>query len=502
MDMDKEEPSSKQLPQEIVASLLHDAVQAQKQGSHTKARSLLRVLTIHHPEEIRAWLLLATVATDRDEQRFALEQVIAREPNHPLAKRGLATLQNTTPQKPPTDGMDYQTKPIPKVDSFVPNTAKSLSKAALPQTEEKQQGTRPSSDTVAPPPHQDQSTTEAPFSEVTSALPTEEQGTRPSSDTVAPPPHQDQSTTEAPFSEVTSALPTEEQGTQVHSSDKATYKEHQPTSTTSKTTEQSTRPAIVTQFLENISRFRWLLYTILIIAGMLFFLIILLQSTVSENDAADPLEPTPPLPGAGRTLLPFASNTRSAITKGDVVTLPLISTDDTPPTRPPTAEPEPTIPALTLGRPIQQDNWYLSLLREEDVVVVQEAIGNIEPTGQFLIVLMTINNGNANATRMPTNAITLIDSDQNRYEALPQVSTVYLDTYGRGQYGDLSMEELMPPSGNVSVPLVFDIPKTANDFQLYMEGVEAAWPIDTSFVAIVPTILPTMVITSTITPTP
>ena len=496
--MDKEDSSSRQLPPEIVASLLHDAVQAQKQGSHTKARSLLRVLTIHHPEETRAWLLLAAVAADRDEQRLALEQVIAREPDHPLAKRGLATLQNTTPQRSSTDGVGSQTKSIPKVESFDSSATKPPAKADSPQTDEEQLVEKSSADTSVLPQ----------VSEEANTTLTEKEQTQESSidiDTkVEPPPQKDKTPTEESFSEVTSALPTEEYRAQVQSSDKTAPKEYQPDSTTSKTREKAIRPAIAAQALEKISRFRWLLYMILIIAAILFFLIVLLQNTTPENEEVQPLDPTPPLPGAGRTLPPFASSTQSEATDSNRVVIPLVSTDNATPTRPPTStpEPEPTIPALALGRPVQHDGWYLSLLREEDVVVVREAIGSLEPDGQFLIVLMTVNNGNSNAVRVPANLITLLDGDQNRYKALPQVSTVYLDTYGRGQYGDLSIEELMPPGGNVSVPLIFDIPKTADNFQLYMEGVEAAWPIDTSFIATAPTILPTVVLTSTITPTP
>ncbi|MEM8533237.1 MAG: hypothetical protein AAGF95_20520 [Chloroflexota bacterium] len=490
--MDKEDPSSKQLPLEIVATLLRDAVQAQKQGSHTKARSLLRVLTIHHPEEIRAWLLLAMVAADRDEQRFALEQVIAYEPDHPLAKRVLATLQNTTPQKPSTDGVGAQTKSMSKVASFDSSATKPPAKADSLQTEEEQPVEKSFADTSVLPQ----------VSEEANTTSTEKELSQESSvdiDTkVEPTRQQDKTPTEESFSEVTSTLPAEEHKDSVQSP----AKEHQPDPAKSKTIGQSARPTIVTQFQEHLSHFRWLLYTILIIAVILFFLIILLQNTSSENNDSEQIDPTPPLPGARRAQTPLASNAQLEPTENSAIAIPLISTDGATPTRPPTAEPELNISTLTLGRPVQQDNWYLSLLREEDIVVIQEAIANREPDGQFLIVLMTINNSHADAMRIPTNLITLLDGNQNRYDALPQVSTIYLDTYGRGQYGDVSMEELMPPSGNVSVPLIFDIPKTADNFQLYMEGVEAAWPIDTSFIATAPTILPTVVLTSTITPTP
>lgn len=454
--MDKEEPSSKQLPPEIVVSLLRDARQAQKQGNHAKARSLLRVLTIHHPEDTRAWLLLATVAADRDEQRFALEQVVARNSDHPLAKRGLATLQNSTSQKQSVDGASYQTKPIPKVDSFVPAQTMPPAKPKLPEREEEQLPQKSPTHTVALPQ----------FSEADSRTPTEEQRV-PATEDARKEPHIDPTTakTEKPWPQSTMASP----------------------------------------FLENIARFRWVLYIVLAIAVILFFLIMVFQDTPSENEDVEQTDPTPSLPGAGRTQPPFASNTHPEALQGEIIAIPLVSTDSILPTRPPTQTPEPElrVSTLSLGRPVQQDDWYVSLLRPEDAVFVQGDLGHIQTEGQFLIVLMTVSNGSAEAIQMPANLITLLDSEQNRYKALPRASTVYLDSYGRGQYGDLSMEELIPPGGgNVSIPLIFDVPITANDFHLYMEGVDAAWPIDTSFTAIVPTILPTIVLTSTITPTP
>ncbi len=57
-------------------------------------------------------------------------------------------------------------------------------------------------------------------------------------------------------------------------------------------------------------------------------------------------------------------------------------------------------------------------------------------------------------------------------------STIYLNTYGRGQRGDLSLEEEIPPGGgNVSVPLLFEVPSNMRSFTLHMGDEPLGWPI-------------------------
>lgn len=78
------------LPPELIGSLIRTALQAHKRGDRAAAHALLRKLVAHAPDDARIWLALATVAATRDEQRQALEHVIAINPAHPLAQRSLA----------------------------------------------------------------------------------------------------------------------------------------------------------------------------------------------------------------------------------------------------------------------------------------------------------------------------------------------------------------------------------------------------------------------------
>jgi len=72
----------------------------------------------------------------------------------------------------------------------------------------------------------------------------------------------------------------------------------------------------------------------------------------------------------------------------------------------------------------------------------------------------------------------MIDSTGQRYTPLPQASTVYLNSYGRGQHGDLSMEDMIPADGsNKSVPLIFDVPSTARNLYLLVGNSSKGWAI-------------------------
>src|SRR5215212_5946077 len=67
-------------------------MRARKSGNLPAARALLRALTGQQPDMPQVWLLLATVAETRAEQRHALEQVLALDPQSLPAQRGLARM--------------------------------------------------------------------------------------------------------------------------------------------------------------------------------------------------------------------------------------------------------------------------------------------------------------------------------------------------------------------------------------------------------------------------
>lgn len=72
--------------------LLKVGVKAVRSGNTVAARGLFRALAREYPNDTRVWLGLAGSAGDRDEQRYALEQVLALDPQHVAARNGLARL--------------------------------------------------------------------------------------------------------------------------------------------------------------------------------------------------------------------------------------------------------------------------------------------------------------------------------------------------------------------------------------------------------------------------
>ena len=83
--------------------------------------------------------------------------------------------------------------------------------------------------------------------------------------------------------------------------------------------------------------------------------------------------------------------------------------------------------------------------------------------------------------------LVLVDRAGKRYPANPAISSAYLAAYGRGQHGDLSMEEAIPADGgNKSIPLIFDVPPDARDLRLLVQGAPASWPVGRSSVSTSP----------------
>jgi len=76
-----------------VPQMLHEGIAAAKAGQREAARSLLARVTEEAPENITAWLWLSGVMESPLEQERCLRQVLALEPEHAVAKRGLAALQ-------------------------------------------------------------------------------------------------------------------------------------------------------------------------------------------------------------------------------------------------------------------------------------------------------------------------------------------------------------------------------------------------------------------------
>jgi hypothetical protein len=159
---------------------------------------------------------------------------------------------------------------------------------------------------------------------------------------------------------------------------------------------------------------------------------------------------------------------------------------------PPRATPRPTAPAPSATRPppptarpalapgdvVKQGQWHAVLIRPDYIVRLDGAIGSLQPKGRFVLALLAVGNDGLAPARIPANLFALVDAQGNRYLPLPAASTAYLSSYGRGQRGDLSMEDPIPADGgNKSVPLIFDVPQRAQDLYLFVGEIPAGWVV-------------------------
>lgn len=224
---------------------------------------------------------------------------------------------------------------------------------------------------------------------------------------------------------------------------------------------------------------RWPLYVVI---GAAVLLVVLAALWLRRTPSAPTALPTatPALPGAVRaspTSMPGTGEMLPSAAPAEAAPTPAPAPTSVPPTLtplPPTA----TLPSLAVGQVVESGNWHVALLRPEDAVMVDGSIGTIQPRGRFVLALLAIGNSGNTPERIPTDLIVLADSAGQRYTAQPALSTAYLSTYGRGQHGDLGMEDLLPPDGsNKSVPILFDVPLNARGLRLLVQGTPDGWPI-------------------------
>lgn len=149
----------------------------------------------------------------------------------------------------------------------------------------------------------------------------------------------------------------------------------------------------------------------------------------------------------------------------------------------PTALAPTSAPALTtelpLGQVVDYDGWSATLLRPDYAVALDGSIGDLQPTGRFVLAVLAVSNNSPSSRTIPPDLFTLTDDAGQRYLPVPGASTAYLALYERGQRGDLALEDpLDPDSGMRSIPILFDVPADATGLRLTMAGAAGAgWPI-------------------------
>lgn len=193
---------------------------------------------------------------------------------------------------------------------------------------------------------------------------------------------------------------------------------------------------------------------------------------------------TPTMPAVTTTdkiVLPSAVATEELILPGAATPPPAGATGlvGTPESATPTAASANLPIELPMGALREYDGWQATLLRPDYAILLDGAIGDFQPRGRFVLALLSIANNNAAPRRIPGDLFMLLDAQGRSYQPVPNASGVYLATYGRGQRGDLALEdEIQPGGGIVTVPVIFDVPDDAANLRLVMGDVSAgAWPV-------------------------
>lgn len=403
-----------------VRSLLNTAARLRQQGDTQRARAVLRILASQCPNNPWVWRALADVAENENERRAALRRVVA------LVRSAAA---------PETTTAGFST-------ALCEPPARAPNKIGAP----------PSAAAAQPPPSPSSPTSAAPS--VPGAPLTAEPVTSPDA---APP-----SAAQSPSSVTPRTTPP------APSSLAAS-----PASASSASVDQAP-PQPVQTAPPSISRHKWI--GVAAIGAALVIFAFLLTNARFPNTTTGPA-PSPILatlePAGGSTSFPSAPD----LPASSLTTVP--ATPNAQPQSPvatmaptATATPSPTLtplPTLPAGTVILRDFWTLTLLRPDHTVVLNGPIGSRQPNGRFVLALVAVGNGGAAAALAPPELFVLIDDQGVRYRPEPGLSTLYLETFGRGRYGDFSLDESIPAGiGQVSVPVIFDVPVDARGLSLHL----------------------------------
>jgi hypothetical protein len=407
-------------------------MRARKSGNFAASRALLRALAAQQPDLPQVWLMLATVAETRAEQRHALQQVLTLDPRNAPAQRGLARMQavEATSAAPAAAANKQHDLNIPLPSAHGSETA-NLPSAQMPTTSAPGPIAAPA--TFRPGEH------------------AEENRAAPGLRAADVGPAQAAPDIRWPLYLVIgiSILVVLIAAILIRGSEFTAALRPAPTAVLPglAATDQVTAPALDTT-----------------IAPALDF-------------TAAPAAAPSAAPHIGAATLPALG----AVTPTAGLVQPTASTSSGRSTPPPTAvaSPLPT-PRETLapGQVVEHGQWHAILIRPEDAVMLEGSIGSFQPSGRFVLALLAVGNDGQAPARLPNNLFTLVDGAGHRYTPLPQISTAYLNTYGRGQHGDLSMEDLIPSDGgNKSVPLIFDVPPGVHPLYLLIGDSPVGWLI-------------------------
>ncbi|MCS6839286.1 MAG: hypothetical protein NZ699_12080 [Roseiflexus sp.] len=396
-----------------VRSLLNVAARLRQQGDVQRARAVLRALAAQLPNDPRVWRALADVAESEEERRAALRRVVA------LVRAAAAAKPETTPA-----GLSAASGAS---DAHASGKAREQPPSAA---------SLPAGQPVASP--------DAPASSPT-----------PPALSPAPP--------------STPAV---------------------PAGASSASADQTSMPQPEQTALSSVGRYKWIGVAAIGAALLIFALLFANARFPGATTGTAPTLVLTTLEPVSGSASPAPALDPSASAPAVVPTAPTESLRESPvatiapataPSPTATVAPSPTLtplPTLPAGTVILRDVWTLTLLRPDHAIVLNGPIGSKQPTGRFVLALVAVGNSGDKAIPAPPELFVLIDEQGNRYLPEPGLSTFYLETFGRGRYGDFSLDEAIPAGvGQVSVPVIFDVPVDARGLTLHLGDTVAGWPV-------------------------
>ncbi|MFP4439881.1 MAG: hypothetical protein ACLFVO_21810, partial [Chloroflexaceae bacterium] len=198
-------------------------------------------------------------------------------------------------------------------------------------------------------------------------------------------------------------------------------------------------------------------------------------STLPVQVLASPVvEPTAMAAGATA-----AATTPAPITTTTVATALPATTPTTTETSPPATSAPTTLTPQATGSVLQRAGWQATLLRSDYARFIDGAVGDVQPEGRFVLTLLAVSNTTDTPRQIPADLFVLVDEQGRSYAPDPAASTAYLNVNPAGQWGDLAINDAVPPGGGLyAMPLLFDVPRDATDLLLTMgQQVDEGWQI-------------------------
>lgn len=427
-------------------SILQLGIEAAREGNKEEARNLFRLLTSEDSTNVQVWLWLAGVSESAEERQAALERVLELDPQNEMAKKSLAALQSSSSHTTPSE-----------------------SPASMPISSP-EQGASPSTM-----PDDSIDDFDDPFAELDSLSDVFAEDSKAVGRSDIPNP-------------VNTPLADAVGDTSSNTSSKS-YQDSRSTVSKSSSSfgrsgDKGSKSSMEKQPSRNLFRLVALVLAVLIVVLGVVFVVVprffgppevaVIPVGTENNQPANDTQGQPPADGQD-TGDAAGGNAEQPID-------PPTATPETPqvaPTVPEPADPVPpsvpvdnsvgNITILPSNSPLESNGWLYDFNQQVCANSCARQwfgnIGNIQPQGRFVIVLMMVVNRTGQDQPVPADFVVLKDAQGRVYNALPQASAAYVIP---GINADLSHESPIPANGlATSIAVVFDVQPDATDLVMY-----------------------------------